>query len=53
MHFRRATKRRQVDDVVMGPHNNLLNGVAATFSAYYVFNLQYPKEASSTLEFVQ
>ncbi|KAI2647462.1 hypothetical protein H4Q32_023878 [Labeo rohita] len=39
--------------IVMGPHNNLLNGVAATFSAYYVFNLQYPKEASSTLEFVQ
>ncbi len=39
--------------IVMGPHNNLLNGVAATFAAYYVFNLQYPKEASSTLEFVQ
>ncbi len=39
--------------IVMGPHNNLLNGVAATFAAYYVFNLQYPKEVSSTLEFVQ
>lgn len=32
--------------IVMGPHNNLLNGV--TFAAYYVFNLQYPNEASST-----
>ncbi|XP_052396447.1 uncharacterized protein LOC127944498 isoform X2 [Carassius gibelio] len=39
--------------IVMGPHNNLLNGVAATFAAYYVFNLHYPKDASSTLEFVQ
>jgi hypothetical protein len=39
--------------IVMGPHNNLLNGVAVTFVAYYVFDLQYPKEVSSTLEFVQ
>nr|XP_033491380.1 uncharacterized protein LOC117262495 [Epinephelus lanceolatus] len=38
---------------VMGPHSNLLNGVAALFTAYYVFNLQYPAEASSTLEFIQ
>ncbi|KAK2872950.1 hypothetical protein Q8A67_022847 [Cirrhinus molitorella] len=39
--------------IVMGPHNNLLNGLATTFTSFYVFNLQYPKEASSTLEFAQ
>ncbi len=59
MHFRRDTKRKDKwmmsmeGTIVMGPHNNLLNGVAATFAAYYVFNLQYPKEVSSSLEFVQ
>ncbi|XP_041839626.1 uncharacterized protein LOC121638736 [Melanotaenia boesemani] len=38
---------------VMGPHCNLLHGLAAVFAAYYVFNLQYPAEAASTLEFIQ
>ncbi|XP_038568450.1 uncharacterized protein LOC119898317 [Micropterus salmoides] len=38
---------------VMGPHSNLLHGLAAVFAAYYVFNLQYPAEAASTLEFIQ
>lgn len=41
------------ETIVMGPRNNLLNGEAATFAAYYVFNLQFPKEASNTHEFVQ
>ncbi|XP_058645519.1 uncharacterized protein LOC131548308 isoform X3 [Onychostoma macrolepis] len=33
--------------IVMGPHNNLLNG--ATFAAYYVFNLQYLKMPQALL----
>lgn len=39
--------------VVMGPHPLFLHGVAAFFSSYYVFNLQYPAAGSSTLEFIQ
>ncbi|KAG1971481.1 hypothetical protein F2P79_002566 [Pimephales promelas] len=38
---------------VMGPHSNLLHGLAAVFAAYFVFNLQYPAEVASTLEFLQ
>ncbi|XP_041656815.1 uncharacterized protein LOC121518531 [Cheilinus undulatus] len=39
--------------VVMGPHPLFLHGVAAFFSSYYVFNLEYPATGSSTLEFIQ
>ncbi|XP_051991255.1 uncharacterized protein LOC127650096 [Xyrauchen texanus] len=39
--------------VVMGPHPFFLHRVAAFFSSYYVFNLEYPAAGSSTLEFIQ
>jgi len=39
--------------VVMGPQANFVNGIAALFVSYYNFNLQYPEEASCTLEFIQ
>ncbi|XP_059906679.1 uncharacterized protein LOC132456365 [Gadus macrocephalus] len=39
--------------VVMGPHHSFSNGIAAMFASYYCFNLQYPEEGSSTLEFIQ
>ncbi|KAK7160649.1 hypothetical protein R3I93_008340 [Phoxinus phoxinus] len=39
--------------VVMSPHPFFLHGVAAFFSSYYVFNLEYPGAGSSTLEFIQ
>ncbi|KAK7117898.1 hypothetical protein R3I94_023194 [Phoxinus phoxinus] len=35
------------------PHPFFLHGVAAFFSSYYVFNLEYPAAGSSTLEFIQ
>ncbi|XP_062386354.1 uncharacterized protein LOC134073799, partial [Sardina pilchardus] len=37
------------------PHRQLdyVHGLAAVFTAYYVFNLQYPAEAACTLEFIQ
>ncbi|KAK7123259.1 hypothetical protein R3I94_011269 [Phoxinus phoxinus] len=37
----------------MSPHPFFLHGVAAFFSSYYVFNLEYPAAGSSTLEFIQ
>nr|XP_023691823.1 uncharacterized protein LOC111856251 [Paramormyrops kingsleyae] len=39
--------------VVMGPHEAIVNGIAVLFASYYNFNIQYPVEASSTLEFIQ
>ncbi|KAK7158544.1 hypothetical protein R3I94_005001 [Phoxinus phoxinus] len=39
--------------VVMSPHPFFLHGVAAFFSSYYIFNLEYPAAGSSTLEFIQ
>jgi len=39
--------------VVVGPHQNIVAGMAAFFSCYYVFNLVYQVEASSILEFIQ
>ena len=39
--------------VVVGPHHSFSNGIAAIFASYYCFNLQYPEEGSSTLEFIQ
>ena len=39
--------------VVMGPYPFFLHGVAAFFSSYYVFKLEYPAAGSSTLEFIQ
>jgi len=36
--------------VVVGPHLNI--GMAAFFSCYYVFNLVYQEEVSSTLKFI-
>ena len=38
---------------MMGPHHLLLHGVAAFFSSYYVFNLEYSAAGSLTLEFIQ
>ncbi|KAJ8381318.1 hypothetical protein SKAU_G00020960 [Synaphobranchus kaupii] len=32
--------------VVMGPHNNITNGMAALFASYYNFNLKYLEEAA-------
>lgn len=39
--------------VVVGPHQNIVAGMAVLFSSYYVFNLVYQEEASITLEFIQ
>ncbi|XP_051784743.1 uncharacterized protein LOC114641604 [Erpetoichthys calabaricus] len=39
--------------VVMGPHHDFVNGIATIFASYYNLNLQYPDDASSTLEFIQ
>ncbi|CAM4530049.1 unnamed protein product [Leuciscus chuanchicus] len=39
--------------VVIGPHPFFLHGLAAFFSSYYVFNIEYPAAGSSTLEFIQ
>ena len=39
--------------VVMGPHQNIVAGMAAFFSCYYIFSLVYQEEAASTLEFIQ
>ncbi|GAA6082054.1 uncharacterized protein LOC113045763 [Tachysurus ichikawai] len=34
-------------------HQSFIRGLAAVFTTYYVFNLQYQEEAARTLEFVQ
>ncbi|XP_048119596.1 uncharacterized protein LOC125307588 [Alosa alosa] len=39
--------------VVVGPHQNIVAGLAALFACYYAFNLVYQEEASNTLEFIQ
>ncbi|XP_067101214.1 uncharacterized protein [Osmerus mordax] len=39
--------------VVMGPHDRFINGIAAVFASYYNLNLQYPEDGSCTLEFIQ
>ncbi|TDH13437.1 hypothetical protein EPR50_G00033140 [Perca flavescens] len=39
--------------VVMGPDDSFINGIAAVFASYYNFNLQYPEDGSCTLEFIQ
>ncbi|KAI3352086.1 hypothetical protein L3Q82_020912 [Scortum barcoo] len=39
--------------VVVGPHQNIVAGMAVFFSCYYVFNLVYQEEAACTLEFIQ
>ncbi|KAF1380916.1 hypothetical protein PFLUV_G00169030 [Perca fluviatilis] len=39
--------------VVMGPDDSFINGIAAVFASYYNFNLQYPDDGSCTLEFIQ
>ncbi|XP_059354194.1 uncharacterized protein LOC132157507 [Carassius carassius] len=36
-----------------GVDQSIITGLAAVFSTYYIFNLQYQEEASRTLEFVQ
>ncbi|XDV22738.1 hypothetical protein PO909_027581 [Leuciscus waleckii] len=36
-----------------GVQPTFLSGLAALFSLYYIFNLQYQEEAASTLEFLQ
>ncbi|CAK6969608.1 hypothetical protein PFLUV_G00028290, partial [Scomber scombrus] len=38
--------------VVMGPHDHFINGLAAVVASYYNFSLQYPEDASCTLEFI-
>uniref|UniRef100_A0A3B4UV56 Uncharacterized protein n=1 Tax=Seriola dumerili TaxID=41447 RepID=A0A3B4UV56_SERDU len=40
-------------NVVMGPHDNILSGLAALFASFYNLNLQYPEDSSCTLEFIQ
>ncbi|XP_070834100.1 uncharacterized protein [Chaetodon trifascialis] len=40
-------------EVVMGPHPNAMHGVAAFFSSFYTFNLEYPAVRAYTLEFIQ
>lgn len=39
--------------VVMGPHSNIVSGLAALFASFYNLNLQYPEDSSCTLEFIQ
>lgn len=41
------------EQVVMGPHDGIINGLAAVFACYYIFNLQYPEDGACTLEFIQ
>ncbi|XP_026059551.1 uncharacterized protein LOC113044133 [Carassius auratus] len=36
-----------------GVQPTFISGLAALFSSYYIFNLQYQEEAASTLEFLQ
>lgn len=33
--------------------DNIFSAVAILFSSYYVFNIEYPKEACVTMEFIQ
>ncbi|KAL2082774.1 hypothetical protein ACEWY4_022592 [Coilia grayii] len=39
--------------VIVGPHQNIVAGLAVFFSCYYIFNLVYQEEAVNTLEFIQ
>lgn len=39
--------------VVIPPRPNFSAGLAALFSTYYNFNLEYQEKASCTLEFIQ
>ncbi|KAF4101576.1 uncharacterized protein LOC131524703 [Onychostoma macrolepis] len=39
--------------IICGVQPTFLTGLAALFSLYYIFNLQYQEEAASTLEFLQ
>ncbi|XP_063073546.1 uncharacterized protein si:dkey-15h8.17 isoform X2 [Engraulis encrasicolus] len=39
--------------VVMGPHCDVLNGLAALFASFYNLNLPYPEESYIILEFIQ
>ena len=39
--------------VSVSTNNNLIAGLAAFFSTYYVFNIKYQPEAEATLEFMQ
>ena len=41
------------EQVVMGPHDGIINGIAAVLASYYNFNLQYPEDGACTLEFIQ
>ncbi|XP_051813223.1 uncharacterized protein LOC127536544 [Acanthochromis polyacanthus] len=41
------------EQVLMGPHSNILSGLAALFASFYNLNLQYPEKSSCTLEFIQ
>lgn len=36
-----------------GIQPTFLSGLAAVFSTYYIFNLQYQEDAACTLEFIQ
>ncbi|CAG5996432.1 unnamed protein product, partial [Menidia menidia] len=39
--------------VCEGIQPTFVTGLAALFSMYYIFNLQYQEEAACTLEFIQ
>jgi len=42
-----------VDGQVLGRFNSFSSARALLFGSYYIFNIQYPKEAAGTLEFLQ
>jgi hypothetical protein len=42
-----------VDKRVVGRYNNYLTALSMLFSIYYMLNIEYPVEASCTLEFIQ
>lgn len=35
-------------EVVMGPQDSFINGIAVVFASYYNLNLQYPDDGSHT-----
>lgn len=42
-----------VDKKVIGWYTSFLTAISRLFSYFYVLNIEYPKEAAATLEFIQ
>ena len=42
-----------LDGRVFGRYGSYLTALTLLFATYYIFNIQYPKEAAVTLEFIQ